>query len=364
MVQTLIKRYWQTAFAVVLVCLSLWQLRSLWSLHQLDFHIYYQASKVWRDGGDPYGDLGLGESLTFLYPAPALLIFWPLSFLELETAQKVWLLINLSLIFASVYLCLTLHRTKISLAPVMLFYAFVLQTFSVKYNLGMGQINVLVLFLVLSTCHLHSRQHTRLAGFFLGLAGVIKIWPLALLPFLLSKKQWTVSIVAIFTFLLLQLPWWQTTVRSFTAVGAHLHTAGSISDDVYDQSFIVALNRLANWSGWKIVVPAAMMVIYSLVSSRLRHWPMSEVCLFLIIPIIFAASPVYAHYLIYLYPCLYLLLRRHWLALLCAWLSVQIKIGADTVWYLRSYYAWWAALLCIIALVYGGSKKNWNRLPV
>ena len=352
MLKVIISRYWKCIIAVTTVCLSLWQLRSLWSIHQLDFHIYYEASRVWRTGGDPYGDLGLGTSLTFLYPTPTLLIFWPLSFLDLTTAQRVWLILNLGLILVSVYLCLTLNCRKTTFASALLTYAFVLQTFSVKYNLGMGQINILVLFLVLLACHLLSRQHERWAGVYLGLAGIVKIWPLALLPFLLYKKQYQIALIAMMTFLIIQLPWWRTTLTSFAAIGSHLQGAGIITNDVYDQSLIVAANRLIAWPGWKTVVPILMLAFYRFISYRTGQClSISEVCLFLVVPIIFAVSPIYAHYLIYLYPCLYLLFRHYWWLLLVVWLSLQITIGTTTPWFLSSYYAWWLVLLCVPAVI-------------
>lgn len=73
--------------------------------------------------------------------------------------------------------------------------------FPVKFTLGMGQINFLILFLFLLSIYLLEKKRHNFAGVFLGLSIMIKFFPVLFLPYLMILKKWRI----LFSFMLVCL---------------------------------------------------------------------------------------------------------------------------------------------------------------
>lgn len=134
----------------------------------------------------------------FLYSPPAALVFAPFSFLPFSTANFIWGLLNVGFFLGAYYLSLItlrLRPTRIEFSLVLIALSF---SDSIRSIFATGQVNALVLFLLVLAMWGLRNKKVKISGIVLGIAAVIKIFPLIFLPYLCLKKQWA----AVFSMLL------------------------------------------------------------------------------------------------------------------------------------------------------------------
>lgn len=150
-----------------------------------DFSSFYWASKVaFEQHLSPYQlDLlkkyGGDYTFPFIYPPTGLLTFYPWHFFEFKTAQLANYFINLMALIVSIYL-LTDKIFKLRKSHSWATVSFVLGAFFMQpttMSLANGQINLLILFLIVLSWHAMRIQHEKWAGFLIGLATGIKVYP-------------------------------------------------------------------------------------------------------------------------------------------------------------------------------------------
>ncbi len=169
--------------------------------HRYDFSLYYVWSYAMRHGINPYAtDLGpLGASLGLdvgvirhaNYPASFVLLFEPLTLLTPYKAYWTWTLINAGLLFCALALLLpgknNLGRTwNYALLALALLYR------PVGADFFFGQSAVLILFLLAAAMRLTQRRREVAAGVALGLAGLVKIFPLMAVAAFVVGRRWRV----------------------------------------------------------------------------------------------------------------------------------------------------------------------------
>jgi len=149
-----------------------------------DFTTYYESTKLVLSHKNPY-------ELLFVYPPPVFFLTVPFSFFPPLPAEKLWMISSILLLILS--LKLVLNELRISLLSekgmllcslIFLFY------FPLKFTLGTGQLNLFILFLITLSFLGFMKKDNRLLGISLGVAVMIKIFPLFLLPYLLLRRKW------------------------------------------------------------------------------------------------------------------------------------------------------------------------------
>lgn len=192
-------------------------------VQHVDFPSFYWGARVaFFDGLSPYGPLAFGGAQAqldqivwpYLYPPPSLLLFFPFSALPYGYAKMAMLALNHALFLALGYMLLyRLRMLNVSLktgfgVAVLLFFTLYLVSFRpFATNLNHGQINMLVLALVLVTwLELKERARPFFVGAPLAVAILLKTYPVLFLPLLLFKRQyhafaWVVAIGAVATVL-------------------------------------------------------------------------------------------------------------------------------------------------------------------
>lgn len=174
-----------------------------------DFGSYYTAAMALRRGVDIYDGFALAKSLgmksapPLLYPPMMAILSLPFSFISFRLASAMFLFTNYVLLAASVWLiCKSIGIletqvnsrdsirgfTNVVRVAVILFM--VLNYSPLFLSLRLGQINVVILFLLAATLYLCKKGRFGLAGIPLGIAASIKIIPGLLLPFFLLHKKW------------------------------------------------------------------------------------------------------------------------------------------------------------------------------
>jgi alpha-1,2-mannosyltransferase len=165
---------------------------------QVDFLVY-------REGGHHVLGSGLYSStltagsrhLPFTYPPLAALLFWPFSLLSSQAGKLIWDAINVAILTGVIALSIaaargrTLVRSDWRTALILVFPVGLL-LFPVKNDLQLGQINLLLVLMVVADLAVGvSWRGKRLPqGMLTGLAAGLKLTPLIFAPYLLVTRQW------------------------------------------------------------------------------------------------------------------------------------------------------------------------------
>jgi hypothetical protein len=151
---------------------------------QVDFAAYYVAARAMHMGLSPYDprvadsiatSAGITERTPYIYPPLLARAIEPLAAFQYDAAARVWLALSIAALVLALYL-LAQHihlRRRLLLVAIPL----VMFTPAVHYTLELGQINHFLL-LMMTTAVLTSSPI--LSGALIGVAGALKVYPLAL----------------------------------------------------------------------------------------------------------------------------------------------------------------------------------------
>lgn len=210
----------------------------------LDFRVYYGATLDFLTGANPYLKLYAG-SIPFNYPPSALIFFLPATLLPIKLAQVIWLILQAVCLIVGTHLLIRKFLPGLVWVEMFL-VALLLQNFPTKFTLVMGQVNPLVLLLIILGLISWWRGKVTLSGLALGAAGALKITPLFLLLFFLKIRSPRVIRAALAVFVLanavflairpeLFREYFQIVLPSFDNLQSQGH--------YYDQSFLATLAR-------------------------------------------------------------------------------------------------------------------------
>jgi len=155
----------------------------------IDLRVYYDTGRsFFGHSGPMYGPTsGMGYPLVYRYPPLFLCLFRPLALLPLRTAIALWAALKV------VALGLVIRGWYKRFAAGHLIYAFLISALLlVSYlvqDLRLGNVQLLVVELVCAALLLCD-DRPLLGSVLLGLAAVIKLWPLFFLPYLALRARW------------------------------------------------------------------------------------------------------------------------------------------------------------------------------
>jgi len=167
-------------------------------LPQMDFQVYRMGGQHVL-GGDLYSAeiTVLGQHLLFTYPPLAAILFWPASRFSVFAGQTMWDAIDLVALTALIAVSIAAAQSRrvvrsdwrtalVLLAPIGLFL------FPVVYNLILGQINVVLVLMIVAdlTMGVSWRGRDLPKGVLVGVAAAIKLTPLIFIPYLVASRQW------------------------------------------------------------------------------------------------------------------------------------------------------------------------------
>lgn len=173
---------------VLFVSTLLIMLKALFLSTYPDFNAYY------------YGSM---ENNILNYPPFVTILFSLFSFLPLITASKVWVALSIFFLFVSLYLCFKLFNVRFLSSTALVLSSLVFIYFPVKFTLGMGQLNLLVLMLVVLTFYFYIKGKDSYSGVCLGTSIILKLFP-ALLPlYFLLVRKYKIFLYAMVAFIIL-----------------------------------------------------------------------------------------------------------------------------------------------------------------
>ncbi|MFF3906587.1 glycosyltransferase 87 family protein [Streptomyces sp. NPDC001848] len=162
-----------------------------------DLRVYYGTVDAWmHHGGRIYDYRVPGTTYGFTYPPFAALCMLPMAFVGLHTAIALALLLNLAALAAVVWILIGRKLARYGwfgwglAACALALFEPVRDTFS------FGQVNLLLLALVLADAWLLSTGRGRWAGAGIGLAAAVKLTPAVFIGLLLLARRWRAAAVA------------------------------------------------------------------------------------------------------------------------------------------------------------------------
>jgi Glycosyltransferase family 87 len=281
----------------------------------LDFRIYMWGGHAVLHDSRLYLALAYGH--WFTYSPFAAMVFVPVATLPLAVARVLWDLVSVAALAYSCVLILKLARHRPSRLMVAGVVAAVLALEPVWETLFLGQINLILLALILTDIWLVSRGSAGLAvGAGVGLAAAIKLTPTIFIVFFLLAGRARAAVVAAGTFVLCGLAGFLLAPHASALYWAHLsHDTRRVGAPyISNQSPYGAAIRLASGQGhiggWWVVVPLVVAVtglMVAVVLTRRQDWlgatTITGVTGLLVSPI------SWAHHWVWILPALVLLLR-------------------------------------------------------
>lgn len=231
--------------------------------YRIDIEVYRMGARAWLDGRPLYADnttfhTGIGLNLPFTYPPLAAILFSPFAWLSFPIASVAITVITLLLLLLSTWLVLTRLEiwqvTTVSREPAWLrrcWLAAGIVALSVIYlepiqaNFAFGQINVVLMTLVIADCVPRSTPWPR--GILLGVAIGLKLTPAVFLLYFALRREGRAALTALASFLasvvLGFVLAWRDSVEYWTATVRHTDRIGSASLNT-NQNIAGALARV------------------------------------------------------------------------------------------------------------------------
>lgn len=281
-------RIFQVITAVALAAASWWVLTH-WP-YRIDIDVYRMGGRAWLDGQPLYTDGVLfatrsGLNLPFTYPPLAAIVFSPFAVMPLPVATAVITAVTLVLLIVSVTVVLTSldvwptsvavpgpawwRRTWVAAALVT---PTVIAFEPIRSNFSFGQINVVLMALVIADCLPRRTPWPR--GLLLGFAIALKLTPAVfVLFFLLRRDTRAIATTAVSlagaTLLAMvlarqdSLEYWTHTVRNTDRIGgATLNTNQNIAGALA-RIGLSAADRTTVW-----LIGSVLVLILALVAAR------------------------------------------------------------------------------------------------
>lgn len=170
-----------------------------------DFSDFWNNARAFLETGRIRADLGVYNYLPFFT-----LFMGPFGLLPLKVAAIAFTLLSFLCLALTVVMTESLLRDGLGPKPRPALLVAVGLMLAYVHSCGvLGQVGLLLLFLVVTTWFLVERGREWIAGAALGLAALIKILPAALIVFFLLKRRWRVAGGAAATCLILGfgMPW-------------------------------------------------------------------------------------------------------------------------------------------------------------
>lgn len=158
----------------------------------VDFKVYWDAVSAALKGGNIYSFGGAYlNKIPFNYPPTSLLFLTFLLIFPKALSSLFLVFVSLGCLLGTIYLITRMLFKKADrLIAFLIFAILFIQFFPVKFTLTLGQINLLILFLITVSYYFVQNKKEILSGIFLGIATLIKIFPGFLIFFFIKEKKW------------------------------------------------------------------------------------------------------------------------------------------------------------------------------
>ncbi|MFJ5533090.1 glycosyltransferase 87 family protein [Streptomyces sp. NPDC093261] len=162
-----------------------------------DLRVYYGTVHTWvHDGGHIYDYRVPGTTYGFTYPPFAALSMLPMAYVGLGTAIVLALLLNLAAAAVVLWILVGRELCRYGWFGWALAACALALLEPVRDTFSFGQVNLLLLALVLTDAWLLSTGRERWAGAGIGIAAAVKLTPAVFIGLLLLARRWRIAAVA------------------------------------------------------------------------------------------------------------------------------------------------------------------------
>lgn len=171
-------------------------------VYRVDLDVYRIGAEVWLAGGGLYEHLPLtlfGKPLPFTYPPVSAVLLSPLALVSYDTAGVVLTVSSIAALALVVVVVLRSLDVRVSWRLVGLLLPAALLVEPVRETLGLGQVNLLLMALVVTDCLVRRPKWPR--GVLVGVAAAVKLTPAAFVLFFLLRGDRRAALTAGASFL-------------------------------------------------------------------------------------------------------------------------------------------------------------------
>ena len=260
----LLKNFMVKKLLLLIVAIILWrQIVPLWQLvmnfRLNDFSVYLDGTKSALKGINPYQ---LRFFDRFNYSPAATLFFIPLTLIPENTAELIFTAISILSLLLSIKIIFELLKIKIPFPLFLLVFALALKTYPSKLTLVLGQINLIILALIMGSYYFRAKPFEALSGIFLSLATIFKLTPAPLIIYFLFRKKWKTVLwftitVAFLTLLGIFVFGWDLTYYYYFKTIPQLmneNTPATLNGTYMNQSITALLGKFGIFGGLNSVI--------------------------------------------------------------------------------------------------------------
>lgn len=214
-----------------------------------------------------------------VYPPLTMILFIPLTIFTPEIASKLWTIISLLSIFATVYICCRMYKIRFFSTINLFLTSLTFLAFPLKFTLGMGQINNIILLLVTAALFFLNKKKNILAGVLFTTSLMIKFFPPLLFLYFLFSKRWKLLITSLITLVLLliiTLIFVPFSTTSYFYQDLLPNLLSSWKGDYYNQALTGLLSRNISDLYWRellrLIIPIILLSInfLSILKTRIK----------------------------------------------------------------------------------------------
>ena len=236
---------------VVVLVLSVTALKALYSLYHVvttsapDFMYYYEAALTLR-----------GSAQRHLLPPASVLVYMPLGIFPYEISQGLWILVSAASLVATIWIVgasVGITEKK----SLFLITALSYLSFPTQFTLGMGQVNLLVLLLLVVSVRFKHARHSLWAGISFALALLLKPEVMLIAPVFFLYRKWRMLAVTVLVIALTFLV--SIGIFGIGAYGTYAERLGGLltgwrdTDIYYNQSLAGLIARGGGTAGWYVL---------------------------------------------------------------------------------------------------------------
>jgi hypothetical protein len=367
------RSYLMLVFVLIYIGYFIYTSQRYWNEDSTDFPSYYFAAKVvFEEGNLPYERANLrtiairdgkkgSEILPFLYPPPSLILFWPFTKLDYETARRLMLIVNLALVLILLSAIFKILGETVAGWFSLLVMAYTAFFVPLKITIDYGQVNIIVIALICWGWYLVKKKSNPLwIALLLSLSIVLKLYPILLLIPLWLRKEYKVVYLTLITLLfmsaatLILLPngiWnnWYTRVGSIgygqevlgvpTTIPANQSIYGFLARTFYGHNIrfdplITLPKRVTDVAPY---VASAVLVFLSVIVSffaRKRDSLNIDLAFWLVVSYLIAPISWY-HHMVFVFPAILIIL--HYLIYESRDVTLMVPAAAIALFWLFNY---------------------------
>lgn len=151
-----------------------------------DFSVYIDGVRDSLANKNPYE---LRYFDRYNYSPAASVIISPLVFFPVDFAEILFTTLSIVSLWGTLGISLDLLGWKTSRPVKWLLFALILKTYPVKLTLALGQINLIIMYLIIKSYLCYKENKSYKAGIMLAMASILKLTPAPLILFFAIKKQ-------------------------------------------------------------------------------------------------------------------------------------------------------------------------------